>query len=196
MKTSAQRRLGPTAGLLLLSLLVLAIAAPAVLAAGESGSSSPPAGTQGRGGAMGVTGKTSAAGTEGRGGITASVPDPTAGIAAQPQSGSSGTSGSSGSSGTSAWVWIGIALAVLAASIATWAILRRRRSRSPVGGVLRAASRRRSLRSGLTRQREGRGATHPARVRSRRLVPSGSPTRERAPETGTFPSAAGPSLLH
>ncbi len=119
-------------GLLLLSLLVLVIAAPAVLAAaGGSGDSSPPAGTQGRGGVMGVTGKTPAAGTEGRGGITASVPDPTAGIAAQPQSASSGTSGSSGSSGTSAWVWIGIALAVLAASIATWAILRRRRSEAP-----------------------------------------------------------------
>ena len=190
LKTSAQRRLGPTVGLLLLSLLVLAIAAPAVLAAaGGSGSSSPPAGTQGRGGVIGVTGKTPAAGTEGRGGINAAVPDPTAGMAAQPQSVSSGTSS------LSLERHVGLGLD-------RYRLGRPRRGhrhvgdppapplRSSVGGVLRAASRRRSLWSGLTRQREGRGVARPARVRSRRALrvvgetAAASPPRRRHAQSG------------
>ena len=52
----------------------------------------------------------------------AAIPAPTAGIAAQAQP------ASSGSSGTSTWIWVGAALAVLAGSIAAWAVFRRRRS--------------------------------------------------------------------
>ncbi len=101
MKISAQRR-----------------ASPGVVAA--TGSSSA-AGTAGRGGVTAFAASTPSAGTQGRGGI-ASVPATTAGVAAQAQP------TSSGSSGTTTWIWVGVALAVLAGSVAAWAVFRRRRA--------------------------------------------------------------------
>jgi hypothetical protein len=136
MKLTANRRLARFAGLLTLSMLVLAIAVQAVQAGAVSGGgggdgsvTSAPAGTQGRGGATlapvnenpGIAGAPLApaaaaqAGTPGRGGVNA----PTAG------SGSGTQAASSGVSSTEAWIIAG-SVAALIAVVAAWALLRRR----------------------------------------------------------------------
>ena len=92
MKTTAPRKLGVITVLSLFALLAIAIGAQAVLAA--SSSSTPPAGTQGRGGvsapSSAALAATPTAGTEGRGGVDASV----AGLAAtSPAAGRDGRGG-------------------------------------------------------------------------------------------------------
>ena len=129
MKATVQRRLTLLVGLLLLSLLVVAIGAQVAQASlvsgngGGGGSASvttPAAGTEvGRGGvglepASGSFVSTSTAGTEvGRGGF---------GLAQA----SGAQAVSSGTSSTTYWL-IGSAVAVLIAGIGAWALLRRRR---------------------------------------------------------------------
>ena len=111
MKIATQLRLARFAGLLLLSLLVLAVfvmEAPAINAAGS--------GTGG--GAAFTSVSTNQPGTQGRGGVSAPV---AVAPAAVTQPASSGTS-------STTWILVGIAAAVLVAGLATWAIVRRRRS--------------------------------------------------------------------
>ena len=148
MKTTAQRRLARFTGLVLLSLLVVAVGVQVAQAAASS--TTPAAGTQGRGGVAFLT-TTPAAGTkagaasrswrrplppgrEGRGGVTAFAVTPAAGTqgrggiaavrgvtAAQP--------GLSGTPSTASWIIVGSALAVLMMGLAAWALISRRRQR-------------------------------------------------------------------
>ena len=127
MKSTAQKRLARLAGLVLLSLLVIAVGAHVVQAAAV-------AGTEGRGGVTPLTttppaelGRggfgleaTPAAGIEDRGGIAAVPFAPATGAAPV----------SSGTSYTVAWILIGSALAVLMLGLAAWALVSRRRKRS------------------------------------------------------------------
>ena len=127
MKSTAQKRLARLAGLVLLSLLVIAVGAHVVQAAAV-------AGTEGRGGVTPLTttppaelGRggfgleaTPAAGTQGRGGVAAVPFAPATG--AEPAS--------SGAPSTIAWIIVGSALAVLMLGLATWALVSRRRQRS------------------------------------------------------------------
>lgn len=127
MKSTAQKRLARLAGLVLLSLLVIAVGAPVVRAAAVPG-------TEGRGGAALLT--TTPPAEVGRGGF---------GLAATPAAGTEGGGGSaavpfapatgaepvsSGTSYTVAWILIGSALAVLMLGLAAWALVSRRRRRS------------------------------------------------------------------
>jgi hypothetical protein len=76
MKTTAQRRLARFTGLVLLSLLV--VAAGVQVAQAATSSTTPAAGTQGRGG-VAVLATTAFAGTEGRGGVAFRATAPSAG---------------------------------------------------------------------------------------------------------------------
>ena len=115
MKTSATKRLARPAGLLLLSLLVMALAVPAAQATASVGSGA------GSGYASATT--TPPAGTQGRGGVAA-APFSTTSVT-QPVS--SGAQSSSGTSSTTAWIAVGSAAAVLVVGLALWATIRRRR---------------------------------------------------------------------
>ena len=127
MKSTAQKRPPRLAGLVLLSLLVIAVGAQVVRAAEVAGAegragvalltTTPPA-ELGRGG-FGLA-ATPVAGTQGRGGI-----------AAVPLAPATGTEPiSSGTSYTVAWILIGSAVAVLMLGLAPWALVSRRRQRS------------------------------------------------------------------
>lgn len=128
MKSTAQKRLARLAGLVVLSLLVIAVGAQVVRAAAVAGAegrggaalltTTPPA-ESGRGG-FGLVAATPVAGTQGRGGI-----------AAVPLAPATGTEPiSSGTSYTVAWILIGSAVAVLMLGLAAWALVSRRRQRS------------------------------------------------------------------
>ncbi len=116
MKTTLQRRLTFLVGLLLLSLLVVAIGvqvAPALVVSDGGGGSAPAV--------------TTAAGTEvGRGGV--GLVAPAAGVqdSWSVTAATTGTSSTSGTSSTTYWL-IGAAVAALIASIGAWALMRRRR---------------------------------------------------------------------
>ncbi len=124
MKTTAQRRLARFTGLVLLSLLVVAVGVQVAQAAASS--TTPAAGTQGRGAAAALS-TTSSVGTQssfdataftrGRGGI-ALVRGVTA---AQP--------GLSGTPSTGSWIIVGSALAMLVMVLAAWALISDRRQR-------------------------------------------------------------------
>lgn len=145
MKTTAPKRLGSMTVLSLLALLAIVMGAQTVLAA--SSSSTPAAGTQGRGGAdasvTAVAVTSPAAGSEGRGGVAAlagpatlagettvagngfslrargGVPRPVAGAFAAPSTTAATTA-------FGVWVLVGIAVAVLLVVLAAWASVRRR----------------------------------------------------------------------
>jgi hypothetical protein len=118
MKTTAKARLGRLAGLLLLSLLVLAIAVPLAQAAFVSGTGagsapfSPPAGTQGRGGVA------YAPVTQSGGGLASASGTVT------PRS--AGVQPTSGASSTSAWAIAGSVLGLSLIALGTWGLVRRR----------------------------------------------------------------------
>ena len=99
MKTTAQRRLARFTGLVLLSLLVVATGVQVAQAAASS--TTPAAGTQGRGG-VAVLATTPSAGTQGRGGVAFEATTPSAGtqgrggvafLAATPSVGTQGRGG-------------------------------------------------------------------------------------------------------
>jgi hypothetical protein len=113
MKTMVQRRLALLAGLLLLSLLVIAVGAQVVqaLRVSDSGASSGS-------GAVAVT--TAPAKAEGRGGASAPLV-PAAGV--QPASSTT----TSTTTSTTAWIVAGSVAAALIVGLAAWALVRRRR---------------------------------------------------------------------
>ena len=197
-----RRTVRVAASFLLLSLLVLALGVQAVAAAsGTSGGSStttPTAGTEGRGGVAAMSVATSpSAGTAGRGGIagdhllvagrrdrrprwgrgalaTASSPG-TRAEAGRPPSrrptagiAAQAQSASSGSSGTSTWIWVGAALAVLAG--------KHRRVGDPIVAAAPQRSRRRRTAHSIPTTRSAeRRPDGPGRTRRGR--PSGRPRR-------------------
>ena len=123
MKTSAQLRLVRLSGLLLLSLLVVALAVSSAQAAGSGGNSSQQLTLaqvlqrHAAGATTGTAAFTSAQpGTQGRGGIGPLAPT----YVAQPASTSSPSS--------TTWIAIGSALAVLIVGLTAWVLIRRRRS--------------------------------------------------------------------
>ena len=148
MKTTAQRRLARLTGLVLLSLLVVAVGVQVAQAAASS--TTPAAGTQGRGG-VAILATTPVAGTEGRGGVAFRVTAPSAGtqgrggvtaFAIAPAAGTQGRGGIaavrgvtaarpglSGTPSTASWIIVGSALAVLMIGLATWALISRLRQR-------------------------------------------------------------------
>lgn len=134
MKTTAQKRLARFAGLLLLSLLVVATGIQAAQAAtingtgagsGTASSTAPPqlqgltaarAHQHDQGVVVSVIAVTAPAGTQGRGGV-----------ALAPFASTSGAqTASSSTSSTTAWI-VGGAAAVLIVGFAAWALIRRRR---------------------------------------------------------------------
>lgn len=131
MKTTAQRRLARFTGLVLLSLLVVAVGVQVAQAA--TSSTTPAAGTEGRGGVAPLA-TTPAAEWQGRGGVTALADTPSAGTlgrggivsvrgvtAAEP--------GLPGTPSTTSWIILGSALAALMMGVAAWALISRRRRR-------------------------------------------------------------------
>lgn len=135
MKTIVQKRLTRFAGLLVLSLLLVAVSVQAAQAMRVEGSgsvavsqttSSQPQGLttaaqnhHHQGAAGSVSAATPRAGTQGRGGVTFAPFTPASGT----QTASSTTSTTSS---TTAWI-VGTAAAVLIVGIAVWALMRRRR---------------------------------------------------------------------
>ena len=140
MKTTVQKRLARFAGLLLLSLLVIATGVQAAQAATLQGTGAAGGGStsvsqtariqlQGplsaalqqlhHGDVASVSVATAPAGTQGRGGVNSAPFTPASGT--QPASSTTSTTSS-----TTAWI-VGTAAAVLIVGIATWALIRRRR---------------------------------------------------------------------
>jgi hypothetical protein len=117
--TTARTRLAWFAGLLLLSLLLLVTAAQVAQAAEVSGS--------GAGGAGALVATSPPAGTEGRGGVafapSAVQPVPAAGV--QPTAAT--TTGVLGMSTTTAWIVFGSIAAAVLVGLGVWALARRRR---------------------------------------------------------------------
>jgi len=140
MKTIVQKRLTRFAGLLVLSLLLVAVSVQAAQAmrVEGSGSGAVPQTTssqlqglttaaqhqhdQGVGGSVSLL--TPAAGTQGRGGVALAPSTPASG--AQPAA--------SGTSSTTAWI-VGTAAAVLIVGFAAWALMRRRRQPGELASV-------------------------------------------------------------
>ena len=140
MKTIVQKRLTRFAGLLVLSLLLVAVSVQAAQAmrVEGSGSGAVPQTTssqlqglttaaqhqhdQGVGGSVSLL--TPAAGTQGRGGVALAPSTPASG--AQPAA--------SGTSSTTAWI-VGGAAAVLIVGFAAWALIRRRRQPGELASV-------------------------------------------------------------
>ena len=140
MKTIVQKRLTRFAGLLVLSLLLVAVSVQAAQAmrVEGSGSGAVPQTTssqlqglttaaqhqhdQGVGGSVSLL--TPAAGTQGRGGVALAPSTPASG--AQPAA--------SGTSSTIAWI-VGTAAAVLIVGFAAWALMRRRRQPGELASV-------------------------------------------------------------
>jgi hypothetical protein len=148
MKTTAQRRLARFTGLVLLSLLAVAVGVQVAQAAANS--ATPAAAWEGRGGITAIA-TTPSATWEGRGGITALAAAPAAtwegrgGITAfsdTPAAGAGGRGGMatvrgvtaaqpglSGPPSTTTWIIVGSTIAVLAIGLATWTLITRRRQR-------------------------------------------------------------------
>ena len=128
MKIAATRQIALLAGLLLLSLVVFVTAiqtAQAVNGTGSStASSTPAAGTQGRGG-VALVSVTPAAGTQGRGGVALASVTPVTGV--QPVA--------SDTTSTTAWIAAGSAAAVLIIGFAAWVLTRRRRQPGDLASV-------------------------------------------------------------
>ena len=150
MKRIARKKLGSITVLSLLALLAIAVVAQAALAAGSS--STPAAGTQGRGGVAAgdpaAFATTPAAGTQGRGGVAAFSSPATSSQAAAAVTGGSGLpirarggvprpvsgslaapSSAATTSNFGAWLAVGLAGAALLVSIAAWVSYRRRSAR-------------------------------------------------------------------
>jgi len=141
MKTIVQKRLTRFAGLLVLSLLLVAVSVQAAQAmrVEGSGSGAVPQTTSSQlqgltssaqhqhdqGVAGSVSLLTPAAGTQGRGGVALAPSTPASG--AQPAS--------SGTSSTTAWIVAGTAAAVLLVGFAGWALIRRRRQPGELASV-------------------------------------------------------------
>jgi len=139
MTISAKQRLLPLSGLLLLSLLLVALAVPAALAAGSGSDSSQqltPAQVLGRHGGGTIAGTAAftggQAGTQGRGGVNIALLTPAQagtqgrGGAAPLAQAPAAQSGSSSSTSSTTWIAIGSVLAALVIGITAWALIRRR----------------------------------------------------------------------